>query len=110
MPTDTAAFFRVEGALVARPTIAAAAWMVLGSRHVRDRVTRLSSVALSLPLALSGDRTTASRLAWMGLRGMTEDRLVTLGEEYGEKYLVPHVREAGRRLLDEARRRGRRIV
>src|SRR5262249_25507984 len=106
----TAAFFRVEGALVARPTIAAAAWMVLGSRRVADRVTRLSGIALSLPLALSGDRATASRLAWMGLRGMTEDRLATLGQEYGEKYVVLFVREAGRRLLDEARKRGRRVV
>jgi phosphoserine phosphatase len=46
----------------------------------------------------------------MGLRGMTEDRLATLGEEYGTKYVVPGVREAGRRLLDEARKRGRRVV
>lgn len=108
--TSTAAFFRVEGALVARPSIAAAAYLVLASRHIADRVTRLSALALSLPVALSGDHTTASRLQWMGLRGMSEDRLVTLGEEYGAKYLVPHVREAARRLLDEARRAGHRVI
>lgn len=107
---DTAAFYRVEGAIVGRPAIAAAAYLVANAQHVRDRLWRLGGVAAAFPLGLGGDRTLAARVAWMGLRGMSEDRLVVLGEEYGEKYLVPDVKEVARQLLAESRARKHRIV
>ena len=107
---DTAAFYRVEGAIVGRAAIAAAAYLVANAQHVRDRLWRLGGVAAAFPLGLGGDRTLAARVAWMGLRGMSEDRLVVLGEEYGEKYLVPDVKEVARQLLAESRARKHRIV
>jgi phosphoserine phosphatase len=107
---DTAAFYRVEGAIVARPAIAAAAYLVGNAQHVGDRLLRLGGVAAAFPLSLGGDRTLAARVAWMGLRGMSEDRLVVLGEEYGERHLVPHVKDVARQLLAESRARKHRIV
>ncbi len=107
---DTAAFYRVEGAIVGRPALAAAAYLVGNAQHVRDRILRLGGVAASLPLALGGDRTLAARVAWMGLRGMSEDRLAVLGEEYGDRYLVPEIKDLARQLIAESRARKHRIV
>ena len=107
---ETAAFYRVEGAIVDRPAIAAAAYLVANAQYMRDRFWRLGGVAAAFPLALGGDRTLATRFAWMGLRGMSEDRLAVLGEEYGERYLVPNVKDVARQLLAESRRRKHRVV
>jgi len=107
---DTAAIYRVEGAIVGRPAIAAAAYLIGNTQDVRDRVLRLGGVAASLPLALGGERTLASRVAWMGLRGMSEDRLAVIGEEYGERYLVPAIKDIARQLLADSRARKHRIL
>ena len=106
-----AAFFRVEGTLLRRPTALAAAWLATNSQRLASRLTRLGSVALGAPLAWSGaDPTTAARVTWMGLRGMSEDRLVILGEEYWATWLDDDVRPVGEDLVRQARRDGRRIV
>lgn len=109
-PLRSAAFFRVEGALVNRSAAFAAAWLAANSQQLTQRITRLGAVALSRPVQLAGDPTLASRLAWMGLRGTSEDRLVVLGEEFYELYLRDQVRPVARDLLDQARRAGRSIV
>jgi phosphoserine phosphatase len=110
---ETAAFYRVEGAVVGRPAIAAAAYLVAGSQHPRDKIVRLAGVAAALPFAALGsigDRSVATRLAYAGLRGMSEDRLAVLGEEYGERYLVPAIRDVARSLVEASRARGHRVV
>ncbi len=108
-----AAFFRVEGTLTALPTARTAAWFTLNSQNVADRVTRLGGVALATGLKLAGawgDQQVVPRLTWMGLRGMSEDRLVVLSEEYYEQYLQPTLLEVGQELVREARRQGHRII
>lgn len=108
-----AGFFRVEGTLAPRPTIATAAWLAANAQAVGERLARLGNVALAAPFLLGGplrDTVTGSRVAWMGLRGISEDRLVVLGQEYAERFLIPGLREVGLRLLEDARRQGHRIV
>lgn len=109
----TAAFFRIEGTLVDKPTLAAAAWFAANAQGIGERLARLGNVALATPLAIAGEMqagSTATRMTWMGVRGMSEDRLAVLGEEYYEKYLQDEVLEVGESLLKKARKAGQRIV
>ena len=108
-----AGFFRVEGTLTPRPTIATCAWLAANAQAVGERLARLGNVALAAPFLSFGplrDATTGSRVAWMGLRGISEDRLVVLGEEYAERFVIPSLREVGTELIRDARRQGLRVV
>ena len=108
-----AAFFRVEGALVKAPALKSAAWFTLNTAELKGRVSRLGGVALATGLKLAGgvgEQQLAQRAAWMGLRGMSQDRILCLGEEYYERFVQDNVLEVGQELVDEARRQGHRIV
>ncbi len=110
---STAAFFRVEGTLLERTSMHAAAWLVSNAAGVGERVARLGNVALAAPLRMAGEMTTgatATRMTWMGVRGMTEDRLAVLAEEYFEKFVDGETLEVGADLLKDAKKQGRRIV
>lgn len=111
--THAAAFFRVEGTLIRPPAIAAAAYMAANAAGIGERVARLGNVALALPLAMAGELqagSTATRMTWMGVRGMSEDRLRVLADEYFEKYLQGEVLEVGENLLKKAKKASQRIV
>jgi putative phosphoserine phosphatase/1-acylglycerol-3-phosphate O-acyltransferase len=111
--TQTAAFFRVEGTLTERTALAAAAWLASNAQGLGERFARLGNVALAAPLRMAGELqtgATATRMTWMGLRGMTEDRLVLLCEEYFEKYVKDEVLEVGAELVKLAKKQGRRVV
>ena len=105
---------RVEGVLVKRPALAAPAWLAANAQTFGQRSFGLGAVLAAAPLALAGtplsDRTTATRLAWAGLRDVSEDRLILLGEAYYRAWLEESRTEAGERLLRHARQRGDRIV
>lgn len=103
------ALFRLEGALSPRPTLTAAAWMSLNARRVRARLLGMSSFALAGPLARR-DPGRATRLAWSALEGMSEDRLIVLGEIYADEHLLPALSEVGVDLLERCRARGQRVV
>src|SRR6188768_1668252 len=109
---DAAAFFRLEGALSPRPTLAAPAWLALNAQRVRERLLRFAAAAAAFPLTVGPleDEATASRIAWAGLRGVSEDRLLELGDEYARRFVIPAIRPAGRRLLDTCRAQGFRTV
>ncbi len=111
--TDSAAFFRFEGTLATRPTLATAAWLAANGQGLGERLARLGSVALASPFVFAGplhDPTVGSRMAWMGLRELSEDRLTVLGEDYADEVLIPNLRDVGIELLDQARRDGHRLV
>ena len=108
-----AAFFRVEGVILGRPAIAAAGWFSMNAQKVSERFARLGSLALATPLAMAGELragTTATRMAWSAVRGMSDDRIQALAEEYYEAYVAKDIRESGARLLVEARRQGYRPI
>jgi HAD superfamily phosphoserine phosphatase-like hydrolase len=109
MSGGRAAFFRVEGTLLPRPTAFTVAWFAANAAEIGGRITRLGALGLTLPV-LGADRALGRRLQWSALRGMSEDRLVILGEEVYETQLADTVRQVGRDLLARARQEGRRIV
>lgn len=107
----TVSFFRVEGILSSRPSLAAPAWLAANAQTFRQRAFGLGTVLAAAPLALSKqDPGTAHRLAWAGLRDVSEDRLILLGETYFEGWLQDNVPEAGTRVLAQARKRGDKVV
>lgn len=109
----SAAFFRFEGTLVSRPTLTAAAWLAANAQGFGERIARLGNVALAAPFMFETplkDTTIASRMAWMALRDVSEDRLVVLGEDYATDFLIPNLREVGLELVRAAKSAGHRVV
>jgi HAD superfamily phosphoserine phosphatase-like hydrolase len=109
----SAAFFRVEGTLVPRGALSLAAYCAANQARLGDRAKRLGQLAVTAPLyALLGqsDRVLANRLAYLTLRGMSEDRIAVLAEEYFEQVLQERVLKGGLELLKRARAEGHRIV
>ena len=110
----TAAFVRAEGSLLRRPTLAAAAWLAANAQTFQQRAFGLGTVLAASPLALPGtplsDSGTATRLAWAGLRGVSDDRLHILGEAYYKAHLADSLRSGGLRAIERARARGEAIV
>lgn len=105
----SAAFFRVEGTLIARPTALTVAWLAANAQELGERVARLAGLGLSLPV-WGADPGLGRRLGWSALRGTSEDRLIVLGEEYFHTWLADAVLPVGRDLLARARADGRRVV
>lgn len=109
----TAAFFRVEGALIPDSVLAASAYVAANAPGFGERVFRLGQVALSAPVyAFLGqtDRVLANRIAYLPYRNLSEDRIVLLAQEYFDDVLKDKILERGLELLDRARAEGHRIV
>lgn len=109
----TAAFFRVEGVLLKRGVPAATAWFAANAQGTRERAFRLGHAAVAAAgfgLLRQNDRGLANRIAWAALRGMSEDRLHVLADEYAEDHLRPNLLDSGLELVKRARREGHRIV
>ncbi|MFW5924843.1 MAG: HAD family hydrolase [Myxococcota bacterium] len=112
-PAAAAAFLRVEGVLLRRPTLTASAYLAANAQGLGQRLGRLGQLALAAPVALAGPMVTgsgAARATWAGLRGMGEDRLRVLCDEYRERFLEPHVSAVGLDLAKQVRRRGAVLV
>ncbi|HIA03400.1 MAG TPA: hypothetical protein EYN06_07980 [Myxococcales bacterium] len=111
--TETAAFFRVEGAIIEQGVLAASAYMAANGQGFGERLRRLGQVALSAPIyGLLGqnDRTLANRIAHLAYRGVSEDRILVLGEEYYENVIKNKVLDSGLELIKRARKEGHKIV
>ena len=66
-------------------------------------------MALAGPLT-ARDPLRAAKLAWSTLEGMSEDRLVVLGEIYAEEHLLGALSAVGLELLERCRAQGQRVV
>jgi len=107
------AFFKVEGALLRPPTVPPAAWFVMAHREMKARVTRLGGLVAALGLQVAsplGERKVATKLAWAGLRNMSDDRLAVLAEEYDERQIQPALRTAGSEQVLRAKQDGFVVV
>lgn len=109
MRRGEAALFRLEGPLSPRPTLTAATWLALNAQRVRTRLLGLSSFALAAPLSRR-DPGLAVKLAWSNLEGMSEDRLIVLGEIYADEHIAPALNPVGVELVERSRERGQRLV
>ena len=110
---ETAAFFRVEGALVSRGALAASAYFASNAQGFKERALRVSALALGAPVfgfLAQRDRTLATRAAYAALRHMSEDRIIELADEYYDDVLSDHVYDRGRELVKQARRDKHRVV
>lgn len=110
---NTVAIFRVEGTLVRRGALAAAAYMAANGQGLRERALRVGHVAVAAPLfALLGqnDRALANRVTWAALRGMSDDRLHVLADEFYRLHVEPSILQSGVELVQKARRDGHRVV
>lgn len=112
-PEATAAFFRIEGVLVRADAVPATAYFAMHRQGFRERLLGLGQVALSAPVYRvlgQSDRVLANRLLYLALRGMSEDRVAELAEEYVEDMLRERILEGGIELMRKARQAGHRIV
>jgi HAD superfamily phosphoserine phosphatase-like hydrolase len=111
-PTE-AVFVRIEGVLAGPGARSAAAYFAANAAGLRERALRLGHLAWTAPVYQvlgQSDRVLANRLAYLALRGMSEDRIAELAHEYWENVLRARVLSDGIELLRRARTEGKRIV
>src|SRR4029077_12303343 len=103
----------VEGSLLEVGAMRAVGFFTWNSQSFSERWARrlgMAGMPLSRRFACAASRTFATRLLHTLLRGVSQDRLDLLGEEYFHYVLKPQLRpEASERLL-EAVRGGERVV
>jgi phosphoserine phosphatase len=109
-----AAFCRVERNLCPHTTASSVRWLATHAQSIRARLRGLGELALLRSFSLAGrhmpDEVDADRLRWTALRGMSMDRLAVLGQEYAERFLIPHLRPVTLDLLRAAQARGCRVI
>ncbi len=105
----TAAFFRLERALVPHAASHAAAYIGANAPRIRQRALSLGVLGLARGLAIA-DPGVARRIAWATLAGLSRDRVEVMAGDYVRDELLPAIRPRARELLDAARAEGRRIV
>jgi len=111
--SSSAAFVRVEGVVLARGVLSAAAYLAANAKKFGERALRLGLVAVAAPVhRILGqtDRGLAHRLAHLALRGMSEDRVAVLCEEYAEDVLKDKILDQGLELLKRLQGEGHRVV
>lgn len=90
-----------------------AAYFAANAHSISERVLRLGSLAVTGPLSAfmgQNDRGLSVRLAYSACRGMTQDRLLTLADEYYENFIEDQWLDQGLELIQQARRQGHRVV
>ena len=110
---NTAAFFRVEGIVLGRGVLAASAYIAANAKKFGERALRLGLVALAAPVhGLLGqtDRALAHRIVHLAFRGMSDDRVAILAEEYAEDILKANLLDQGVELMKRAPADARRVV
>ena len=111
--THELTYWRVEGSLLEVGALRPVGFFTWNSQSFAERWARragMAGMALSRPFAYAASRTFATRFLHTLLRGVSQDRLDLLGEEYFQYVLKPQLRREAAEKLLEAIRRGERIV
>ncbi len=99
--------WRVEGSLLEVGAMRLVGFFTWNAQSFSERWARrlgMAAMALSRPFAYAASRTFATRLLHTLLRGVSQDRLDLLGEEYFQYVLKPQLRrESVGKLLDAVR-------
>src|SRR5713226_7541518 len=88
-------YWRVEGSLLEVGAMRAVGFFTWNSQSFSERWARrlgMTAMALTRPFAYAASRTFATRLLHTLLRGVSQDRLDLLGEEYFHYVLKPQLR------------------
>ena len=106
-------YWRVEGSLLELTTIRPIAFFTWNSQTFIARFVRRSLVlvmALLRPFLYAANRKAATRIVYSVLRGVSRDRLDSLGEEEFEYKLKPLLKEEGVRHLKALQATGAELV
>lgn len=110
---NRAAFYDVDGTLVRTNILHTYAYYAMNRGSLWDMARRTTRFAAELPLygALDLlDRKIFNEYFYRSYKGISEDRLITLGEDLFEDVLKDAIYPQAQDLIDEARRAGCRIV
>ena len=106
-------YWRVEGSLLELGAMRPIGFFTWNSQSFAERWARragMAGMALTRPLAYAASRTFATRYLHTLLRGVSQDRLDLLGEEYFHYVLKPQLRKEATTKLIQAVRNGERPV
>src|ERR1700732_4463975 len=106
-------FWRVEGSLLEVGAMRLVGFFTWNAQSFSERWARrlgMAAMAVTRPFAYAASRTFATRLLHTWLRGVSQDRLDLLGEEYFQYVLKPHLRREAVEKLIAAVRSGEEIV
>jgi thioester reductase-like protein len=108
-----ASFWRVEGSLLDLSAVRPVAYFTWNAQSFAERWFRrggLAASAIARPFLYLGNKRFATRVLHTLLRGVTQDRLDLLGEEYFQYVLKPQLKPEGVAKLSSAIAAGERIV
>src|ERR1700757_2455274 len=106
-------YWRVEGSLFEVGAMRLVGFFTWNAQSFSERWARrlgMAAMALSRPFAYAVSRTFATRALHALLRGVSQDRLDLLGEEYFHYVLKPQLREEAVAKVVGAIRQGEQIV
>jgi len=106
-------FWRVEGSLLNLTALRPLAFFTWNAQTFNERWTRRGAIgllALVRPLVYAADRVFATRALHTVLRGVSQDRLDLLGEEYFEYRLKPRLKPGGVERLKQVMATGAQVV
>jgi long-chain acyl-CoA synthetase len=106
-------YWRVEGSLLEVGAMQLVGFFTWNAQSFSERWARrlgMAAMALSRPFAYAASRTFATRLLHTLLRGISQDRLDLLGEEYFQYVLKPQLRREAVEKLLAVLRSGEEVV
>jgi alcohol-forming fatty acyl-CoA reductase len=106
-------YWRVEGSLLELSALRQVGFFTWHGQSFSERWKRragMAAMVLLRPAAYIAGRTFATRLLYTLLRGVTQDRLDLLGEEYFHYILKPRLRKPAVEKLRESIAAGKRII
>lgn len=106
-------YWRVEGSLLDLSAVRAVAFFTWNAHSFIERWVRRGSLAVLTvlrPLFFVADRVFATRLIHILLRGVSQDRLDLLGEEYFQYVIKPRLKPCGVEELQQLVATGARVV
>ncbi len=106
-------YWRVEGSLLDLGALRPVGYFTWNTQSFAERWARrggMAAMALLRPVTLLASRRAATRIVYTLLRGVSRDRLDSLGEEYFHDVLKRQIRPAALENLREAVRKGEKII
>jgi thioester reductase-like protein len=110
---DQPVFWRVEGSLLNLSAVRPIGFFTWNAQGIAERWLRRGGLMLSAlvrPLLYAAERIFATRCLHTLLRGISQDRLDLLGEEYFHYHVKPKLKAPGVARLKELQATGARIV